>query len=374
MLESKEKISQIALSQVKGIGNAMLKRLIAKMGSARAVFQSSPKALTQTLGGNYRLAQEILHKNTLSQGEAILLAHEKAAIGITTLQEDIYPSRLRRMPDAPFIIYTRGNIDLNAHKVISIVGTRKATAYGKRVVETIIEDLIEHSVTIVSGLAYGIDIHAHRKALECSLPTVGVLAGGLNHIYPKSHKSTAIDMIRRRGCLLSEHPIQAQPEARYFAARNRIIAGIADATIVVEAGEKSGALITAHFANEYHREVFAVPGDIYNSYSKGCHQLINNHQAHLLSGISDVVRVMNWDQQVPRTGNLRLSVSDRLRGLSDPEKSIVETLEQMQKEVPMDELSYQASVPHNQMAGILLGLEVKKVIKFMPGKKYRLAV
>lgn len=373
MLKRQEKIAQIALSQTKGLGNALLKRLIAHMGSAEAVLQSSAQELAKLLGGYRRLAADILRKDALAQAETTLVAHEKAKIGITTLQEDTYPERLSRLPDAPFIIYTRGNTRLNADKVISIVGTRKVTAYGRQVVDAIINELQGHSVLIVSGLAYGTDVHAHQKALEYGLPTVGVLPGGLDTVYPSGHRDVAATMLKN-GCLLSEHPMYARPGIRQFAARNRIIAGLSDLTIVVEAGEKSGALITAHFANEYHREVFAIPGSIYDTRSKGCLNLIKTHQAHLISDVSDIVRVMNWDKETPAARRLTLSVADRFTNLTSTEKSIVNTLDQLQKEVALDELSYQANVPHGQMASVLLGLEVKNVVRFMPGKKFKLAV
>ncbi|MEL6539417.1 MAG: DNA-processing protein DprA [Bacteroidota bacterium] len=372
-MNRKEKISQIALSQTEGIGNATIKRLVTHAGSAEAILQCSFKELVRLLGGYKRLAANILREDALAKASDTLLAHERAKIDIITLQEDAYPERLARLPDAPFIIYTRGHTQLNTTKVVSVVGTRKATSYGKQVVDTLMDAFREYSVLVVSGLAYGIDVHAHQRALEYGLPTVGVLAGGVDAVYPAGNKDIAVAMLQN-GCLLSEHPMCVRPEVRQFAARNRIIAGLSDLTIVVEAGERSGALITAHFANEYHREVFAVPGRIYDARSQGCLNLIKTHQAHLLSDISDIVHVMNWDQNVPTARRLNLNVMDRFTNLTNREKNIVQTLDRLQKEVALDELSYQANMPYSQMAGVLLGLEVKNVVRFMPGKKFKLAV
>lgn len=260
-MEVKEKIHQIALSQVKGVGYVLSNKLMACFGSAQAIFQGSLKELIRVLGGNRSLAQAILSKRGLAEANELWAAHNKADIRIITPWEEVYPQRLKHIYGAPTLLYLRGNVELNKARIISIVGTRRATDYGKKVVETLLSALSAYPLLVVSGLAYGVDIHAHRTAMELGLPTLAVLAGGVDTIYPALHKKVAEAMLARGG-LLSEHPLETKPEAHQFAARNRLIAGVADATIVVEAGQSSGALITANYANEYDREVFAVAGSI----------------------------------------------------------------------------------------------------------------
>lgn len=369
-MEVQEKIYQIALSQVKGVGYVLSRKLMAQFGSAQAIFQSTLKALTKVLGSSLAIAQEIHNSNAFSKAAKLLASHDKASIRIITPWEDAYPERLRHIYGAPTLLYLRGdNVDLNTARVVSIVGTRSATNYGKRVVETLLGELSAYPLLIVSGLAYGIDIHTHRTALELGLPTLAVVAGGVDTIYPAVHKNTAVAMLAQGG-LLSEHPRCTKPEAHQFAARNRIIAGIADATIVVEAGQKSGALITAKYANEYNREVFAVSGRVYEPYSAGCHHLIKTHQANLLTNAIDIVDAMHWDRAIPASKNI-MDALDRLPELTETEKKIVQAIGHLPAHI--DVLSYQAQIPLNQLSAILLQLELKKIVKCLPGKKFRLA-
>lgn len=370
----KEKIYQIALSRVKGIGYMLSSKLMSRFGSAQAIFQSNLKELVKALGGNRSLAQSILNKEWLHEARELWAAHKNADISIITPWEKAYPNRLRHIASAPVLLYLRGKVDLNRAKVISIVGTRRATAYGKRVVETLLSELRAYPVLVVSGLAYGVDIHAHRTALELGLPTLAVLAGGVDTIYPSAHKKTAESMLAHGG-LLGEHPFQTKLEAHQFAARNRIIAGISDATIVVEADPKSGALITAKYASDYNRKVFAVAGSIYEPYSAGCNLLIRTHQAHMLTGAADLIDVMNWSQEIA-TEKCNPFVQFGLFGLSgltEIEKGAVQTIGRFQKEMHIDELSIQSRIPLNQLAPILMQLECKKVIRSLPGQKFRLA-
>ncbi|MFM2428360.1 MAG: hypothetical protein RL012_244 [Bacteroidota bacterium] len=367
-MQIEEKIYQIALSQVRGVGYVLSKKMIVRFGSAQAIFQSTLQALTKAPGISKRIAQDIRSSDAFSKAAALLASHDKANTRVITPWEDAYPERLKHIYGVPTLLYFRGNVDLNQAKVISIVGTRNATNYGKKVVETLLSDLSTYPLLIVSGLAYGIDIHAHRTALELGLPTLAVVAGGVDTIYPAAHKRTAEAMLAQGG-LLSEHPLQTRPEAHQFAARNRIIAGISDATIVAEAGQKSGALITANYANEYNREVFAVSGGIYAPYSAGCHHLVKTHQANLLTRAADIVDAMHWDEEVPAAKNI-LDVLDKLPELTEAERSAVQTIGRL--EVHIDELSYQTQIPLNRLSAILLQLELKKIVKFLPGKRFRL--
>jgi len=364
-MEAQEKIYQIALSQVRGIGYVLATKLMAQFGSAQAIFQTTPPALIRALGRNGRVVQEIRNSNAFDKAAEWLALHDKANIRVITSWEDAYPERLKHIYGAPMLLYLRGDVDLNQAKTISIVGTRSATTYGKKVVETLLSQLRAYSVLIVSGLAYGIDIHAHRTALALNLPTLAVVAGGVDTIYPSAHKKVAEAMLVGGG-LLSEHPLQVKPEAYQFAARNRIIAGMTDATIVIEAGQESGALITARYANEYNREVFSVPGDIYALYSAGCHHLIKTHQAQLLTSATDLVDALRWGQAV----SVSESILHRIPKLTAAEKRIVQAVGEL--EVHIDALSYQTQIPPNQVSAILLQLELKKVVKALPGNKFRL--
>lgn len=366
-MEVQEKICQIALSQIQGMGYTRLQRLMTRFGSAQAICQSTPRTLTNIPGVGKRLSQAICQGDILSKAAALWEKHHKANTRIITPWEAAYPERLKHIYAPPTLLYLRGNVDLNATKVISIVGTRRATNYGKKAVETLLSGLHAfHPLLVVSGLAYGIDIHAHRTALTLGLPTLGVLAGGVDVIYPSTHKDEATSILVQGG-LLSEHPLQTPPAAYRFVTRNRIIAGVADAVIVVEADQKSGALITASFANEYSREVFALPGDIYTTYSIGCHYLIKTHQAHLLTSAEDLIEAMYWDQVTPASEPLL----DRLTNtLTEIEKEIVRAIGAL--EVHVDTLSDQTKIPLHQLSAILLQLELKKIIKFLPGKRYRL--
>ncbi|MEM7382844.1 MAG: DNA-processing protein DprA [Bacteroidota bacterium] len=369
--QDQEKLCQVALSLVEGVGTTLWKKLIAQFGSAQAVFQSSAKSLIRIPGSSRRLAAAILKKDTLSTAEALLIAHQRASIEIISFYDAAYPERLRHTTDAPPLLYFRGNTNLNATRIISIVGTRKATAYGRQMVEKLISELCAYHVLIVSGLAYGIDICAHREALKYGLPTLTVLAGDSGTIYPSMHKKVALAMLAQGG-ILSEHPLGTVLETHQFPARNRIIAGIADATVVIEAGDKSGALITADCANAYDREVFAVPGSIYDASSSGCNYLIKTQQAHLITDAGDIAYIMNWDTD---TNALRPSdpMLKKLPQLTTQEQGAVQALKKLHKAVHIDELSYQASIPLNQLPSIMLQLELKNVVKFLPGNKFRLA-
>jgi len=369
-MQIEEKICQIALSQVRGVGYVLAQRLMARFGSAQAIFQSAPKKLASALGRSRHLVQEMRSSHALPSAGALLEAHDKAGIRIITPWEAAYPARLKHIYGVPTLLYLRGNVDLNTTKILSAVGTRNATNYGKKAVETILSELSTHPLLIVSGLAYGIDIHAHRTALALGLPTLAVVAGGLDVIYPAAHKRVAEAMLAQGG-LLSEHPLQTQPEAHQFAARNRIIAGVADATIVVEAGRKSGSLITAQYANEYNREVFAVSGRIDDPYSAGCHHLIKTHQAHLLTNAADIMDAMGWHKKAVASRPV-VDVLARLPELTEAERGAVQTIGKL--EIHIDELSYKTQLPPNQLLAVLLQLELKKIVKFLPGNKFRLAV
>ncbi len=364
------KIYQVALSLIPGVGNALAKVLISYCGSAEAVFKSRTSQLAKIPGIGSKTIQAIRVNQVLEKAEREIQHCEKKNISILSFTDEAYPHRLKQIYDAPVVLYYKGKANLNAQKVVSIVGTRNATAYGKKVVEEIVEGLEKHHALIVSGLAYGIDIHAHRSSLKCGLKTIGVLANGPDIIYPYNHTTTAQEMLDH-GALVSEIKPGVKPEAHYFPARNRIIAGMADVTIVVEAATSGGALITANLANDYNREVFALPGNVHQMYSKGCNTLIKSHKAHLFTSIEDIEYIMNWD--LPDGPSQPDRVTLDLSGLTENEQKLVQLLANYRAGMLLDEISWKSQTPINQLASLLLNLEFKGIIKSLPGKKYKLA-
>ncbi len=363
-----QKIYQAAIWLAPGIGDILSKQLIAYCGSAEGVFKANLKKLIQVPGIGEKTAREILTGRMLDKAVSFLESCRKANIKLVHFTDNEYPFRLRQALDSPAFLFLSGNVNLEKDKVVSIVGTRRASEYGKSAVEEIIEGLAPHGPLIISGLAYGIDIHAHKTAVSKNLPTVGVIAGGINHLYPSVHWDTARKMMKNGG-IIGEFAPDTMPEAHHFPERNRIIAGLADLTIVVETANKGGAMITAEYANTYNREIFAVPGNIHRSNSEGCNRLIRNHKAHIYTSVHDIEYIMNWD---PVKQNKKLVVPDA--SFSGIERSVIEVFRLNKNELLIDELSWKSSVPVNKLAGLLLNLELKGYIKSLPGKKYRLVI
>ena len=366
-----EKTCQVALSLIPGVGNILVKQLISYCGNAAAVFKSNKKTLSRIPGIGTVNANAILTANTFKQAEEILKNAGDKKIAVHFYTEKSYPENLKHLYDAPSVIYYKGKADLNNTRIVSIVGTRKATWYGKEVVERIVSDLKKHSPLIVSGLAYGIDIHAHQCALKANLPTVGILASGLDIIYPQVHRSIVNEMISNDGGLLSEYCLGVKPEAHNFPARNRIIAGISDVLIIVEAAKKGGALITANIADSYNKDIFAVPGNITNKYSEGCNLLIRNHRANIFTDVAGLEKHMNWDLPDQTETQPNPSQAHELRCTED-ELKIVRIFNEEKSAFLIDEISFKTQLPINKVANLLLQMEFKGIIKALPGKKFRL--
>jgi len=358
------KIYQVAISLVPGIGNLLARQLISYCGSAKEVFSASKNKLTQIPGIGHKIANSIHNQSVLWKAEKVISKCEKDNICILHYTDEEYPWRLKQLYDAPVIIYFKGNADLNPSKAISIVGTRRITSYGHRITEQIVSELQKHKATIISGLAYGVDHLAHSQALRIGLPTIGVIAGGMNNIYPALHIKTANRMLHQGG-IISENEPDIVPEAHFFPERNRIIAGLSDAVIIVEAAKKGGALITAEFANNYNREVFAVPGQIGQYYSTGCNNLIKSHKASIYTSISDIEYILNWDPVKTKTEDKNISAD-----LSIPEKKIIGVLQQNFDGILIDDLSWKSQIPLNRIASHLLNLEFRGYVKALPGKKF----
>ncbi len=360
---------KIGLSLIPGIGDINAKKLISYTGSIEAVFSENKKNLLKIPGIGEVLAESILNQKTLLKAEKEIEFLNRYSIKHCFYLDENYPARLKNCEDAPIMIYYRGETDFNKRKVISIVGTRDATGYGKDCCNKLIDELSirNHDVLIVSGLAYGIDICAHRAALRNGRQTIAVLGHGLGTIYPAAHKITAAE-ICQHGALVTDFISDTLPDRQNFVKRNRIIAGLADATIVVESGTKGGALITADIAVSYNRDVFAFPGRVDDSASLGCNWLIKSNKAALVEGIDDIEYLMGWEagNKTPANIQTRLFVE-----LSEEEKRLLEILQE-HGELTLDILSIHANMPVSKVSAHLLSIELAGLVKSLPGKVYKL--
>lgn len=366
-----EVLNQIALSLTPGIGIALARQLVSYSGSAHEVFKASKGKLIKIPGIGEKIAETVQAKVGFSVADFVYEQALKQEVEILFFTNPAYPSRLKSLPNAPMLLYYKGNTDLNTQRVVAIVGTRNATAYGKKMTDEIVASLSVYPNTLIaSGLAYGIDITAHKAALRHHVPTVGVLGSGIDVIYPASHKNTAQQMFENGG-LLTEYPFGTLPDGPHFPDRNRIVAGMADVTIVVEAAIKGGALITAQIANEYNRDVMAVPGNLEQTYSAGCNRLIRNHQAHIYTDIQDLEYLMDWAEGSKEKKVVPIYLWAQDPNLSESEKSIL-TLLTNQQGIQIDDLSWKSQIPVNQIASMLLTLELQGLVKSLPGKKFSL--
>ena len=360
---------KIAISLIPGVGSMNAKKLIAYTGSIEGIFREKKQSLLKIPGIGEVISNEIANSNVLSKAENEIKFIEKNGIKAKFYLDKDYPGRLKHCADSPIIIFIKGKVNLDSQKIISVVGTRHATDYGKNFCNKFVSRLAElkHDTVIVSGLAYGIDIAAHKAALKSGLPTIAVLAHGLKTIYPASHARYAREIIDH-GALVTEFASDVFADRAFFVRRNRIIAGLSDATIVVESGEKGGALITADIANSYNRDVFAVPGRIEDTMSKGCNKLIKTNKAILLEKIEDLEYQMNWElsEQKPKAIQRELFVE-----ISEDEKCIFEMIRNS-NEISIDNLCIEVEMPVSKVSPILLSLEFSGLIRSLPGKIYKL--
>lgn len=356
----------MALSLAPGVGNMLSKQLISYLGSPEEVLKTPKAKLLKIPGIGHKTAEGIGNPNHLTKAEKILKGCADDGSSILYFTEPDYPSRLKLIDDAPCLLYKKGELNLNPTKSIAIVGTREATRYGKKITEELVENLASINCQVVSGLAYGIDIIAHKKCLEMGVPTVGVMANGINTVYPSEHKNVAREMCQN-GALLTENPPGSVPSAPKFPARNRIIAGMTDVTIVIEGATKGGALITARIANSYNKEIFAVPGPIDAKYSQGCNQLIRYHQAHIYTGFDDLTSIMNW-------GDYESVQKTRVKPdhLSELENKVYDFLLNSQKSCTVDQISRLTQVSILELMPVLLTMEFSNLIKTLPGNEYEI--
>ncbi|UCG26768.1 MAG: DNA-processing protein DprA [Bacteroidales bacterium] len=362
-------ICKIGISLIPGIGSITAKKLIDFTGSIEGIFRESERNLLKIPGIGSQLARNIRNQNVLERAEKEIEFLEKNNIRSFFYLDPEYPERLKQCPDAPVIFYFLGNIDLNHPKIISVVGTRSATQRGRDLCKRLISDLSDrnHDPVIVSGLAYGIDICAHKSALQYGLNTIAVLGHGLSTIYPSIHKPVARE-ITRHGGLLTDFLNDEKPERNNFVKRNRLIAGLSDATIVIESGITGGALITADIANSYNRDVFAFPGRVKDTYSAGCNRIIKTNKAALIEGIRDIEYIMGWEPEPIKKGPVQ---KEMFRDLSEEEKVFMKMLKENDR-LTINQMSALSGIPVSKASPVLLNLEFSGLVRCLPGNIYTL--
>lgn len=364
-------IYKIGIGLIPKIGSISAKKLIAYCGSAQKVFKLSKKELMGVPGIGKILADEIVKQKVLPIAEREIKFIQKYNVKTYYFTDPEYPNRLKHCEDGPIILFVKSNININfnADKILSVVGTRKATDYGKNICEEIIGDLAKmgHSPIIISGLAYGIDITAHRAALKNGLQTIAVLGHGFSTIYPSAHKNTAKDIVNS-GALVTDFESEAIFDRKNFLQRNRIIAGLSDATMVVESAPEGGAMITADIANSYNREVFAVPGNVWNNYSKGCNLLIKQNKAALIENATDIEYMLGWKIN---DGTKQKQLIINFDSFTSDEQKIINLLKEKGEE-SIDVIALITGIPVSKVLSSLLNLEFSGIIISKPGKVFAL--
>lgn len=365
---SKELYYQIALSLTPNVGVVKAKSLIDNFGTAENIFNATSKELMQIDSIGKIVADSVKKFNDHKTVEEEIAFIEKYKIKTLFLTDKDYPQRLLNCYDPPTLLYFKGKADLNSRKTISIVGTRNNTGYGKDITEKIIENLANKNISILSGLATGIDVIAHKAAVQNNISTIGVMGNGLKTIYPAAHKSVATQMLENGG-ILTEFTHNTKPDKHNFPKRNRIVAGMSDAVIVIETSIKGGSMITAEIANGYNKDVFAVPGRVSDSKSEGCNYLIQNNKAFLFSSVKEFLFMMGWDDE--KQINKKKKQEELFYTLSEEEKIIV-TILQSKETVHIDEITAASGFTSSKLAAIMLQLELQNIIKSLPGKLYSL--
>jgi len=354
----------LALLKVEGVGDIMAKKLLAHCGNAEAVFKTKTNQIAAIDGVGSVLLNNLKDKSVFEKANRELEFINANDINVSFFQDENYPERLKHCFDSPVLIFSAGNINLKNKKIISIVGTRQITSYGTEFCKKLIEDLAPLDPVIVSGFAYGVDIVAHQLAMDYNLQTIGVLAHGLNQIYPKTHKKYVAAM-EQNGGFITEFWSTANPDKENFVRRNRIVAGMTEATIVIESADRGGSLITANLANDYNRDVFAVPGRVTDKYSQGCNDLIKTQKANVLTSAADLVYILNWNiENKGKTVQKQLFVE-----LEPDEQKIYDFLLKNGKEL-LDMIALQCDFPIYKISGLLLNMELKGVIRPLPGKLF----
>ncbi len=365
MLSETELLYTLALQRVKNLGDTSAKKLLRAVGSAEGIFKEKKHRLLKIEGIGSLKLKELSLKEQIPAAEAELAFLQQNNIGHRYFLDTSYPEKLKHCLDGPILIFESGTIDLKNRKLISIVGTRKVTTYGTTFCQQLIETLAPLNPVVISGFAYGVDITAHRAAMKAGLQTVGCLAHGLNQIYPKSHKKY-VAKLEENGGFFTEFWSDDVFDRTNFLKRNRIIAGLSEATIVIESAAKGGSLVTADIANSYNRDVFAVPGRATDLQSQGCNNLIKSNQAHLLNSAEDLIYMLGWElnEAAKKPQQKQLFVS-----LTEDEQKVFNYLDGKQKEL-LDTIALQCKFPTFKVATLLLNLELKGVVRPLPGKLF----
>jgi DNA processing protein len=365
-MDNPDMIYIIGLNMIPGIGSITARKLINSVGSAKAVFQEKKSVLRKIPGIGEFITGRISGNSLLDKAEEEIGYIEKNNIKAVYFRDKEYPDRLNQCPDGPIVIYIKGNIDLNTGKFISIVGTRTPTSYGIKITNRFVEEFARrnHNPVIVSGLAYGIDICAHKAALNNHFQTIAVLGHGMKCLYPVVHSSIS-QKIEKQGALLTDFPSYEKPERNNFIKRNRIIAGLSDATIIIESGTKGGALITADLADSYHRDVFAVPGRVGDTYSSGTNLLIKRNIASLAESCEDIEYMMGWGPK-EKSPAIQAELFNEL----PEEEQILLNLIAKEEKMEFDQLCIRSGMPVNKVSAHLLNLEFAGFVETEPGNIY----
>ena len=369
-----EQVAMLALSRVQVPQLALIRELIDSVGSAKELLENATNIGDIVPGATPRLRQLLCDRSLVELAEKEMEFIASKGIKLVCFGDEAYPCRLAECADAPLVLHSLGNADLNARHIVSIVGTRHATEYGKALCENFVADLARFApgTLIVSGLAYSIDVCAHRAALKAGLPTIGVLAHGLDRIYPGAHRATAKQMLENGG-LLTEFMSGTNSFPSNFVQRNRIVAGMADATVVVESASKGGSLITASLALGYDRDCFAFPGRVNDQYSQGCNELVSRNRAALITSAYDFVEAMNWDVATAKksAGDLQAELFPEL---SPEETAVMTALRDSSDGLQVNQMVVQLNIPINKLLPLLFEMEMKGLVKAVAGGCYRVAV
>ncbi|NNC71201.1 MAG: DNA-protecting protein DprA [Flavobacteriaceae bacterium] len=356
----------LALSRIEHIGDVIAKKLIRHCGSAEAVFKEKKSNLLKIQGVGKSLIRSLENKAVFEQTEKELKFIDTNSIELISFYDNHYPFRLKECFDAPLLLFQKGRIQLKKPHVISIVGTRQITAYGKDFLKRLFIEIKKYNPIIISGLAYGVDILSHQLAIEHNLQTIAVLAHGLDKIYPPAHQKEAKKM-QENGGLLTEFWSGSNPDRENFVKRNRIVAGLSQATLVIESAEKGGSLITADLANSYNRDVFALPGRVTDAFSSGCNNLIKTNRASVLTSAKDLAYILNWEKNEELNGK---GVQKQLfMDLPDEEQKIYNYLLEEGKQ-QLDVIALHCNYPIHKTVSVLFNLELKSVIRPLPGKYF----
>ena len=365
-MNQQELTYRIAFSQIRGNKQIIADELLLRVGSEEDFFKSSSRILDMQIGKKTKITDDTYRKQLVEKAHAEVEFIIKNNITPIYFKDSNYPQRLLDCDDAPLMLYTLGNCDLNSSHIISVVGTRHATHYGVEMTERIIDGLAKRldNIIIVSGLAYGIDIAAHRTALKNDIPTIAVLAHGLNTIYPAAHRNIAAEMVKRDGMLITDYTSTDNIHRGNFLARNRIVAGLCDCIIVAESAEKGGAIVTAGIADGYNRDVLALPGRINDPYSQGCNKLIASGRAALITSAQDVIDAMRWTAK-PEEGEQ----SEMFAELNDEEQKIIDFISKNPLS-SINELSIGIAIPISKLTSTLIDMEFRGLIVNYPGGRY----